>query len=57
MYRITDSTIQAALNRHYGYEREIVRAAQDAGYTRIDADNNTITAVDPDGRYVMIATN
>ena len=49
-YRILDSDIQSNLNRYYGYDHEIIRAAEDEGFHNIEeTDDGTITGIDAEG--------
>lgn len=55
-YRILDSDIQSNLNRYYGYDHEIIRAAEDEGFHNIEeTDDGTITGIDAEGNECILA--
>lgn len=55
-YEIKDSDIKRNLNRYYGYEHEIIRAAREENFTKIETDEDgTITAIDKNDREVILA--
>lgn len=55
-WEIKESDVAGKLNRNYTYEeREIVRAAEDCGYTNITATDDLIEGRDENGRLCTIA--
>jgi len=53
---IRQSDISTELNRYGSYEQqEIEDIAEELGYTQIEENDGEITALDPDGREVIIA--
>jgi len=55
-YKITDSDIRRNLNRDYSYDHEIIRAAEEENFKKIESnEDGTITAIDKDGNEVTLA--